>query len=127
MVKLLHISNAALYNYQVSVYGNEHITREETSKKLTRNMLLSKEELGRRPGEKLYKYGNLWFIVNKENAVIWLRNYCECPEGWELNKQEYVRLSKELQIEESLSLAELIVRCYRFTMKKMGLNIPKKT
>lgn len=106
-MKLLKLSDKAYEQYRTKVKGNENITRDQASKKITRNVLLAKEvppryTLDRLLGSKLYHYGNLHIIV-RWGKVLQIYNHFggQYHNDWVLDKEKYIKLTKELGIEDS--------------------------
>jgi len=99
-VDLLKVSDNVLDYYRNNVRGNEKITLDQLQRKLTRNMKLAHKEDSAGYRNQMYKYGSLWFTVCSRGKVRWIKNKCNMPVGWMLDKKEYIRLSKELGIED---------------------------
>lgn len=97
---LLRVNDKVLDYYRNNVRGNEDITLDQLERKLTRNMKLAYKEDSEGHRNQLYKYGSLWFAVCSRGKVRWIKNKCNKPVGWKLDKKEYIRLSKELGIED---------------------------
>ncbi|MFO1442945.1 hypothetical protein KDN24_06905 [Bacillus sp. Bva_UNVM-123] len=103
-MKILKLSNAAYHYYRDKVKGNITITKEQAARKLSRNILLAKEvklksKLDRLLGKKLFHYGNL-HITTQWNKVISIKNHRTGKHygNWKLDKEKYIKLSKELGI-----------------------------
>lgn len=89
-MKLLQLSYSALQSYR-KTKGNENITFKEARAKLTRNVELAVEsvENAKDTGNTLFKYGNLWILVNEvKHKIIWIHNWKgkKSSEGWQQNE-----------------------------------------
>lgn len=105
-IKLLEITNEALSQYREEVNGNKYITLEQAQRKLTRNVKLVRDYAPERVTSKwlglivTYSYGNLDIVV-KRGKVISIVNNKGQQCNWHPNKQEYIRLCKQLGIEDN--------------------------
>lgn len=114
-MELLKFKRGLFDIYKKTVKGNEKISYLEARKKVTRNMLLAKKvELeGNRV---LYQYGSLHFVVH-DHRIIWIRNYQPVPNDWVLNKVDYIRLTKYLEIDENVTMLDLYIKEYKGKLK----------
>jgi hypothetical protein len=92
--------------YRTNVKGNENITYEMARRKLTRNALLGKYIDTDEYGRKLIYYGNLSIIVDKDNTIVWLKNYPKQNFHFNVDKAEYERLNRKLGIVEKPGLID---------------------
>jgi len=101
--------------YRETVKGNEDTSYDQASRKMYRNMLLAyKSE--RPDGSHHYKYGCLHFNV-ANNKVVWMRNNNTPQKGWKRNNREYIRLNKELGINDEQTLLGLLLREVKCQLK----------
>jgi hypothetical protein len=98
-MELLKLKRKVEKYYRNNVRGNKNISYDQIRRKMTRNMLLAKKADSTGYSAQLYQYGSLWFLV-KDGKVVWMRNKCYVPEDWELDKDKYNELNKELGIKE---------------------------
>jgi hypothetical protein len=118
-IKILKFKGNTFTYYQTHVKGNEKVTYDQARRKMTRNMMLAyKTDSEGYPGQ-MYQYGSLWFVVNTKNQIVWIKNYCFLPEGWKVNKIKYLKLNKQLHIEEDVTLLDLVKKDVRYNAKRM--------
>jgi hypothetical protein len=91
--------------YRENVKGNENISRDQASRKLTRNVLLAMEVPPRNfletwSGNTKYIYGNLHIIVKRGKVIKLFNNHGKVKAygGWFLDKEKYNQLTKDLKI-----------------------------
>ena len=105
-IKLVTLSRGVLRTYRENVKGNEDLSKLDIRKKLTRNVLLAKEDENATGlfenllGVRYYTYGNLhirtWF-----NHVLTVENHKggHHYKGWRKDHKRYDKLNKDLEIE----------------------------
>jgi hypothetical protein len=117
-IKILKFKGNTFNYYKQNVKGNENTTYNQAQRKMTRNMLLAyKTDSSEYPGQ-MYQYGSLWFVVNKKNQIVWIKNYCFIPEGWKVNKLKYLKLSKQLGINEDVTLWGLVKKDVKYKFRR---------
>lgn len=104
-IKLLEVTDKALEQYRTQVNGNLYITKEQAVKKLTRNVILVSDHAPERITKsgilkKTYSYGNLDITV-KLGKIIKIVNHKGQQSNWHPPKQEYIKLCKQLGIEDN--------------------------
>lgn len=97
--KLLKVSRTALNDYRTTVKGNTYIPKLEARKKLTRNVLMVKDDVIEKGNVKTYRYGNLVIAVEGKK-VIAISNYKGKLKHFKKDKKRYYELNRELQIKE---------------------------
>ena len=104
MIKLYDLKAEAYEEYRQSVKGNTETSYDLARKKLTRNILLGvkkKGVLNTLTLKQEYIYGNLKITV-KFGSIVKIENHTtDVVSGWKLDKKEYERLSKVLDIPDS--------------------------
>lgn len=104
MIKVYDLTAEAYEEYRTQVKGNSETSYELARKKLTRNVLLGvkkKGVLNTLTLKQEYIYGNLK-IVMRFGTIVKIENHtADTVSGWKLNKKEYERLSKLLDIPDS--------------------------
>jgi hypothetical protein len=126
MKQLLSFKKGLFEYYQVHVQGNGQITYDQAARKMTRNLQLAEKVDSTGHRGQLYKYGSLHFIVDKENRIVWIKNYCRIPDGWALNKKEYLRLNKQLGIEDDSTMISLRWKELKYKIKRMVRNSKRR-
>jgi hypothetical protein len=116
-MEILRFKKGLFEYYVKNVAGNDEITRDQAQKKMTRNMHLAAKSNSDKFTHQKYMYGNLHFIINDRGVITWMRNKCYSPEGWKVDKIKYVKLSKELGIEDAESYAGLHMRNMKHRLK----------
>ena len=112
--------------YKSTVQNNESTTLEQAQLKMTRNAQLAL--VSPRPNTRgvvhstHYKYGSLHFIVNKKDKIVWMRNYSGNPKGWKRDNKLYLKLNKDLGIEENTTHLDLIKRDIYYAVKRKYRN-----
>lgn len=107
-MKLLNLTGKAYDKYRLSVKGNGNIAYDQAQKKLTRNVVLVKETIERKPYEKkrfmsrslrgvTYHYGNLDITV-RFGKIVDIENNKGQPVKWSFPRERYQQLNKELGI-----------------------------
>lgn len=97
-LKLLKFTGKTFNYYKNRVAGNKEITYDQAQRKMTRNAILAKKANSTEYESKLYMYGSLWFLVTDDDRIVWMRNNCFKPQGWNIDKETYIKLCKELSI-----------------------------
>lgn len=97
--KLLKVSSNALQEYRNTVKGNMNSPKLEVRKKLTRNVLLSKDTVIEKDGIKTYHYGNLTIAVEGK-TILFIRNHKGKLSKFNKDSKRYYELNRELQIKE---------------------------
>jgi hypothetical protein len=104
-LELLEIDDEILNYYRICTKNNENISKDQASRKLTRNVLLGmpvapRNELDRLKGNRMVFYGNL-HIVTRNNKVIHLSNHHKSIHygGWFKDEAKYIELTKKLGID----------------------------
>jgi hypothetical protein len=103
--------------YRNTVSGNNEITMDQARRKMTRNMLLAAKSDSTEFNSQRYMYGSLHFNVNERGVITWIGNRKFTPQGWELDKEAYVRLSRELGVEDAVSYDGLVMRELKHQLK----------
>lgn len=101
--------------YKETVKGSENISYDQASRKMYRNMLLAHKS-ERPDGSCHYKYGCLHFIV-ANGRVVWIRNNSSPQEDWKRDNKEYIKLNRELGIEDNYTLLGLTLRDVKCQLK----------
>lgn len=124
-IKLLKFKGDTFHYYKTSIQGNENITYKEACAKMTRNQLLAYKEDSTGRSAQLYKYGCLWFLVDNKDRIVWIQNNRRPAEGWKRDKKEYLRLSKELGIEDGTTMTDLVVKDIKAKVKGIKIKVNK--
>ncbi|WP_144509890.1 hypothetical protein [Bacillus sp. FJAT-22090] len=111
----LALSKGIYRLYTATVNGNENTTHRQTILKMKRNIQLAHQS-ERPDGSIHYKYGSLHFIV-ANGRVVWMQNNCKPEKGWKRDDHLYLKLNKELGIEEDVTLFDLKVRNIKCNLK----------
>ena len=107
---ILRFKEGLFEKYKSTVKDCDNLDYHMACLKMTRNMMLAKEEKSpNHPNSTMYKYGSLWFVVSY-GKITWIRNNCHVPEDWQLDKKEYVRLSRELGIDKNVTVMDLYIK-----------------
>ena len=112
---IFKLSSKAFEQYR-QTKGNESTHYRMASLKMYRNMKLSKL-LYTNGNKKVYQYGSMKFKVVNDNLVVWMHNYQKVPRDWQLDKKEYVRLSRELGIDQDVTVADLYIKDLKRKLK----------
>lgn len=111
----ISLSRFMYKQYKEIVIGNEDTSHKQANLKMRRNAQLAATSV-RPDGSIHYKYGCLHFIV-ANNKVVWMSNNMKPEDGWKRDNRLYLKLSKELGIEEDVTMLDLVVRDVRCNMK----------
>lgn len=100
-MRLLNLKESAYQTYRLTVRGNETISFDQARLKLNRNVLLAVERKSLKNTLKCkheYIYGCLKIVV-RFGRIIDVENRINDPiPGWECDRNEYERISKQLGI-----------------------------
>lgn len=123
MKNRLRFSRKAYDKYMRTVKDNDGISKEQAELKMTRNMMLAVAN-ERSKTSTHYKYGGLHFIVSN-NQIVWIQNHCAVEKGWKRNNRLYIKLNKELGIEDDTTLLQLYKKdlTIRFNRKFKGVKM----
>ncbi len=124
-IQLLKFKGGTLHYYRTNIKGNEDITYDEAKRKMTRNMMLAHKEESIGKSTTMYKYGCLWFLVDNKDRIVWMRNNHRPAEGWKRNKREYLRLNKELGIDDDVTMTDLVIKDIKAKMKSIKIKMSK--
>lgn len=114
-MKKLKVTKSVYQQYKTLVNGNAETTLDEARLKFTRNaQLAAKSE--RKDGGIHYKYGSLHFIV-ANGVVLWMQNGRKPEKNWKRDDRLYLKLNKELGIEDDATLFDLKVRDIKCNLK----------
>lgn len=114
----LTMTNNVYRQYKSVVKDNETTTKEQANLKMTRNAELAVASV--RPNGKgtHYSYGKLQFIVNEQGTVVWMKNHCKTPVGWKRDNVKYLKLNRELGIDDDRNMLDLVSRDVYLSVKK---------
>lgn len=103
VMKILTLNRSSFEYYTRKVKGNSEISLDQAARKMTRNKNLSfiyrKDSPEKLNPRTWHAYGALRFMVQNDE-VKWMENNCKMFPMWFNDWDEYLRLSKELEIEE---------------------------
>lgn len=105
-MKNLKLSRKMYDQYMATVKDNKGITKEQAELKMTRNAILGVTQVRAKKDSTYNMYGGLHFIVANGN-IVWMKNHCGTPKGWTRNNRLYIKLNKELGINDDITLLEL--------------------
>lgn len=103
-MKLFNLKKSAYEYYRLNTRDNENTSFELAQKKLTRNIHLAAKKESVSNTLKLqqeYIYGNMKIIVRFGAIVEIDNNPKHAIDGWYLNRKKYIKLSKELGIDDN--------------------------
>jgi hypothetical protein len=99
---LYKVSPEVTEYYRLNVKNNENTPDDLIQRKLTRNILMSKYLDNDEKGNRVYLYGKLLLIVNRDREVIEISNYT-IESGWHKNVAKYNRLNQLLGIAKEIT------------------------
>lgn len=113
-MQTLKFANGIYNQYCKTVKGNEETSLHQARLKMTRNMQLAiaSPRYNTRGVVQTthYKYGSLHFMVNRKGSIVWMQNNSSQAKGWKRDNKLYLKLNKELGIEENTTHLDLVVR-----------------
>lgn len=116
-MSILQFKKGLFQYYKEQVEGNDEISLEQARKKMTRNMRLATKANSTGFHSQKYMYGSLHFIVSDRGVITWIKNRQYSPQGWSVDKEEYVRSSEELGIEDAETYEGLVMRELKHQLK----------
>jgi hypothetical protein len=100
---LYKVSPEVAEYYRLNVKDNTNTPDELIARKLTRNIIMSKFLDNDENGNRVYLYGKLLMVVNKNREVIEISNYTLESGCWHKNVAKYNRLNQLLGITNEIT------------------------
>lgn len=108
--------------YKSTVKNVENITLEQAQLKMTRNAQLAIVNPRFNAKGKVhsthYQYGSLQFITTNDGSIVWMKNYCGFPKDWKRDNTLYLKLNKELGIEDDSTMLDMVKRDAYYYVKR---------